>query len=666
MSSITIDPLLGRQLAKKFEIRELLGVGAMGKVYRAHHEGLDKPVAIKVLIPAPAIAEAQARRFKAEARAASRLEHPNSVQILDFGEEQDGLLYIVMEYLQGIDLQDLIAQQGPLQSHRTAWIMSQVFSAMGAAHTNGVLHRDIKPGNVMLIEKVSEDGPIRDFVKVCDFGLAKILDPGANMTGGPLTAQGAVFGTPAYMSPEQALGETLDARSDIYSCGVLMYKMLVGHAPFRAESPTGVLLGHIHETPPDITSWGINIHPRLAAVVQRAMQKSPEHRYQNAREARDDLRAMLDSEGLSTPPQTAAMPVPGRSSTHVPTEQVRLRNDERPTQEHLQDTLLDRPTGDSERTEYADTIDPAKLEAARIDAARTKHQLAPVAGLAAAAQSTAVPPAAPTPAASPPVSQSWWALIPGGLALAAALIIFAFVVLRAPEAPTPAQTPSRAQSTDTAPEPPPEPQTATAPTPAEAPTAAEDSAEPSPSAPPAATPAPQKRAAPATTAARTRAQPAQSGSAANRAAPSPAQAPTAKTSPQNAPAALIPSAKPSLAPQTPSAAPNTDVRLLVTLAKVQVQGAMSRQRCQDALTRHLPKAGECLEPLVPASRMRVAGEVIATADVDAKGRLRNLKSQGLTGATPCLINAFASARLPEDDMGMAKVRFTLRYRTVSP
>jgi len=331
--------------------------------------------------------------------------------------------------------------------------------------------------------------------------------------------------------------------------------------------------------------------------------------------------------------------------------------------------LLERPTGDSERTEYADTIDPAQLEAARIDAARTRHQLAPVAALAAAAKPGAAQP--DPPSASPAVSQSWWALIPGGLALAAALIIFAFVVLRAPEAPEPPQPDSTAQGGAAAPEPPSQPSAAEAPANTPQPTASKDPAPPNRSAQPALTPAPSKPAP--TSASAARSSPVASkagppvGSVVGSAAPDKSQTRTEEPPSKATLPTIIPNAaKPSLAPKTPSAPPAADARLLVTLAKVQVQGAMSRQRCQDALTRHLPKAGQCLEPLVPASRMRIAGEVIATADVDAKGRLRNLKSQGLTGATPCLINAFASARLPEDDMGMAKVRFTLRYRTVSP
>lgn len=419
MSSATIDPLLGRLLAGKFEIRELLGVGAMGKVYRAHHEGLDKPVAIKVLMSFAAAEPAQAKRFRVEARAASRLEHPHSVRILDFGQEQDGLHYIVMEYLEGVDLQDVIAHEGPLDSRRVAWIMSQVFSALAAAHQRDVIHRDIKPGNVMLVEKVSEDGRIQDYVKVCDFGLAKILDPSAHATSGPLTAQGAVFGTPAYMSPEQAQGEPIDARCDLYSAGVVMYKMLTGHTPFRAEKPTGVLLGHIHQPPPPLASWGVAIDPAMTAIVERLIEKQREARFQTAIEARDALRAFLTEMGHETPPLSGAIPAPVRRETNVPTEQVRLRQDQAETEFAMPATELARPAlprADSlNSTMYADTMPPPAARAA------PEPEAAPLQTL---------PPAASTADPLPAAPSQNWALIPAALALIGALTLVGVLLYR--------------------------------------------------------------------------------------------------------------------------------------------------------------------------------------------------------------------------------------------
>lgn len=645
MSSISIDPLLGRKLANKFEIRELLGVGAMGKVYRAHHDSLDRTVAIKILISVPAIAEAQARRFKAEARAASRLEHPNTVRILDFGEEGNGLFYIVMEHLDGIDLQDVIAQGGPLTTHRTAWIMSQVFSAVGAAHSHGVIHRDIKPGNVMLIEKVSEDGPIRDFVKVCDFGLAKIMDAGSEMTGGPLTAQGAVFGTPAYMSPEQARGEPLDPRSDIYSCGVLMYKMLVGHTPFRAETPTGVLIGHIQETPPPLDTWGIPIHPTLAAVVERAMRKDPAERYQNAKEARDELRAMLAAEGLSHPPTTSTERLPVRSTTAVPTEQVRVRNHDAETQQDAQDTLLDN-SATEEATRYEMTMaqrPPAlagPLATVQIDLpeiAQTKLDRAPEA-------------APPSKSATP-----MWAIVPGALALIATAILFAILVMK-PDTSTPAKNAPQA----------PKPVGETAQAPMPGPNA--DGMAQAPSSTTARAPTPQnahgvpsrvgrdipRPGALATPAARrTGAKLAASG------APKPLPRPT----PQGP--ALRPGQAPQGGPGIAQRPLSSDFAVALTLANLQVEGAISRMRVKAALQRHMDKMKACTRELITVHRIRTAGSLQVHADVDARGRLRNIEASGLVGATACLHSALSRARLPAADMGLGKVRFTLRYRTVA-
>ncbi len=315
-----LDPLLGRVLAGKLELQAVLGVGAMGKVYRARHLGLDRPVAIKVLSNVGGPRDQHARRFKAEARAASRLDHPNSVQILDFGEEPD-LLYLAMEYLEGIDLQELLRREGRLPPLRTAWIMSQVLSALGAAHARGVVHRDVKPANVMLIEKGSEDGVIADFVKVCDFGLAKILDLDSAGSLAGLTRQGAVFGTPAYMSPEQARGEPTDARSDLYSCGVIAFKMLCGRTPFRGETPALVMAQHVSEPVPSLHALVEGLDPRLVALVERLMAKRPADRFQDAREAREVLRELLREAGLEVPSfsgGTGPVEAPGASAPASP------------------------------------------------------------------------------------------------------------------------------------------------------------------------------------------------------------------------------------------------------------------------------------------------------------------------------------------------------------
>ncbi len=287
------DPLLGKTIAGRLELLELLGTGAMGKVYRAKHLGLDKEVAIKVLQSQMLEGAMPARRFKAEARAASRLDHPNSVSVFDFGEDE-GLLYLAMEYLRGHDLQVILRESKRLDNHRSARIMAQVASALAAAHDAGVIHRDIKPGNIMLVDRETEDGITRDFVKVCDFGLAKILDPGPEASQGPLTRQGAVFGTPAYMSPEQAQGLLVDARTDLYSCGAVLYKMLAGHSPFRAESATVVLLKHIQDPVPSLRDTVPGVDPRLERIVRRCLEKAPSDRFGSARALRDALQEVID------------------------------------------------------------------------------------------------------------------------------------------------------------------------------------------------------------------------------------------------------------------------------------------------------------------------------------------------------------------------------------
>src|SRR5258706_116940 len=199
-----VDPLVGRTIAGKFAIEELLGTGAMGAVYRARQIALDKTVAIKVLHRELAADKTFIERFHREAKAASRLDHPNSIRILDFGQEPDGLLYISMDYLDGRDLVEIINDSFPLGSERIVDILSQVLSALAVAHDLGILHRDLKPENIMVLAGQSDEGAEPDRVKVCDFGIAKMIDKDKDTAPGPalpkLSTVGHVVGTPAYMS----------------------------------------------------------------------------------------------------------------------------------------------------------------------------------------------------------------------------------------------------------------------------------------------------------------------------------------------------------------------------------------------------------------------------------------------------------------------------------
>lgn len=269
------DDLVGRVLADKYRIEERISEGGMGAVYRATHVLMGKTVAIKVLRPALAADEKVVARFTREARAASRLAHPHAITVMDFGED-DGLVFLVMEYLQGRTLKELIREEGPLPMDRVVEIARQIAEALDAAHAQGVVHRDLKSDNIMLVEMNGG----RDWVKVVDFGIAKIMEP----TDPELTAPNLVIGTPHYMSPEQCSRSTVDARSDIYSLGVIIYEMLTGHVPFTADSPTEVLLKHLRESPPAIREERPALPVAVDRVVMRALAKRPEERFQTAGE----------------------------------------------------------------------------------------------------------------------------------------------------------------------------------------------------------------------------------------------------------------------------------------------------------------------------------------------------------------------------------------------
>src|SRR5437867_8639381 len=229
----TGDSLIGETLAGKYRVDERLSVGGMGTVYRGTHVLMDKTVAIKVLRPSLAADEKIVARFSREARAASRISHPNALSVTDFGEDENGIVFLVMEYLSGRTLKQVIRDEGPMSLGRTVAILRQVGDALQVAHSQNVVHRDLKSDNIMLLSTAGGD-----HAKVLDFGIAKINEPEGEFDGG-LTAPNLVIGTPQYMSPEQCSQDVeIDARSDIYSFGVILYEMLVGHVPFTGESPT--------------------------------------------------------------------------------------------------------------------------------------------------------------------------------------------------------------------------------------------------------------------------------------------------------------------------------------------------------------------------------------------------------------------------------------------
>jgi serine/threonine protein kinase len=292
----SVDPMIGRLVNANFRVLKLIGMGAMGHVYQAEQMSLGKMVAIKILRNELMSDEKLIKRFELEAKNASSLNHPNSIQIIDFGRDRD-MLFIAMELLRGVDLGQLIQREGALPYARVARIVDQVLAALDEAHAQGIIHRDLKPGNIML---VSRRGDV-DFVKVCDFGIAKCQ---TSREGIGLTMKGLVCGTPEYMSPEQARGEEVDGRSDLYALGVILYQLVTGELPFTASSPVGILSKHLAEPPqpPSLRRPGLGLPPAFEGAILRALAKNPADRPQTADEMRRELHLAL-GEGVLTPVQ---------------------------------------------------------------------------------------------------------------------------------------------------------------------------------------------------------------------------------------------------------------------------------------------------------------------------------------------------------------------------
>ncbi len=257
----------------RYEIIRHLARGGMAEVYLARDLLLDRPVALKVLFPEFSHNRSFVERFRREARAAANLNHPNIVSIYDWGEE-DGTYFIVMEYIDGLTLREVIRAEGRLRPERAATIGADIAAALDFAHRGGVVHRDVKPGNVI----------ISGMVKVTDFGIARASDPQES-----LTQTGAVMGTATYFSPEQAQGVGIDPRSDVYSLGVVLYEMVTGRPPFTGESPVAIAYQHVRETPVLPSVHNPDVPPQFEAVVMKAMAKNRGDRYTTAEELRADL-----------------------------------------------------------------------------------------------------------------------------------------------------------------------------------------------------------------------------------------------------------------------------------------------------------------------------------------------------------------------------------------
>ncbi|HVY27587.1 MAG TPA: serine/threonine-protein kinase [Polyangiaceae bacterium] len=285
------DPLIGVVVADRYRIKEPIGRGGMGVVYRVEHARIGKLMALKLLTGELTRDPQQVARFKREAQLVSRLSHPNTVQVFDFGAS-DGLVYLAMEYLKGEDLGHLIRRVGPLGVERTLRIVIQVCSSLSEAHDKGMVHRDLKPENIIVMQGTEED----DLIKVLDFGLAKLRESNELSE---VTSRGAIVGTPYYMSPEQIRGDDVGPESDVYSLGALTYACLTGTVVFDANTPMGVLTKHLTELPesPSQRFPALNIPPSVSQVVMRALEKDPKKRLPSVTELQHSLVSELEHGG---------------------------------------------------------------------------------------------------------------------------------------------------------------------------------------------------------------------------------------------------------------------------------------------------------------------------------------------------------------------------------
>jgi len=330
------DPLIGVVVKGQYRIEELLGLGGMGAVYRATQLAVDRPVALKVLrhMGAPAVHPGMhgdpqlVERFRREAMATSRLRHPNTVQVIDFGQTDEEMLFMVLELLEGSPLSSVIAHDGPMPPTRVASIAKQIAKSLAEAHALGIVHRDLKPDNIFICDYHGES----DYVKVMDFGIARVLSVEDNMT-----RTGMMIGTPKYMAPEQAMARKVGPAADIYALGIMMYEMMTGEPPYTADSGMALALAHINEPVPILAMEGFPdaLGEAWRSLVRSMLSKNADHRPQRAADVAQWLQQLehetqrwFDSQyqlGIDPIPTSIPVHSSGRSATPVPIETLSMR-----------------------------------------------------------------------------------------------------------------------------------------------------------------------------------------------------------------------------------------------------------------------------------------------------------------------------------------------------
>jgi serine/threonine-protein kinase len=325
--------LIGKAVdSGEYVILDRIGTGGMGSVYKAEQPSMNRLVAVKVLHSRFATRDDLVARFRREARAMSQLAHPNTARVYKYGALDDGSVYFVMDYLEGRNLAHEVRQKGPMEAERAVKIMIQVCGALEEAHRAGIVHRDLKPENVFL----TAQGGTEDFPKVLDFGLAKMSEKQMGRGSMMFTQQGMVFGTPEFMSPEQAQGEELDRRSDIYSLALILYELMTGQLPFEAKTPLDMMKAHVKDPPIPISQRvpGLKFSAELEATILKALAKKPDDRYATAADFAEALRGCLresaEPVSIGAPPLAPSAALSGgplsgagavsagvRSDTHV-------------------------------------------------------------------------------------------------------------------------------------------------------------------------------------------------------------------------------------------------------------------------------------------------------------------------------------------------------------